>query len=174
VFWGVTCRDERCAAGNQFAGDAVRLLADRNVSTASNSLPTTQKLRSREAGDCHSTRECDRHFRQYVSRPCWWQSSDHNVHCSVSTSDFLPLRGGGGGGGRKKKRRVLLFCPKIFERDLWLSLRSLCRYVISGFIRGISEISALLGCYANGSYLPTFRDNLSVPSSRVKQSNVRN
>jgi hypothetical protein len=35
--------------------------------------------------------------------------------------------------------------------------------VISGFRRGVNEISALLGYYAasNGSLLPMFRDNLS-------------
>jgi hypothetical protein len=44
---------------------------------------------------------------------------------------------------------------------------------ISGFRRGVVEVFALLGyCAAYvGSYLPTFRDSLSVPSSRVKQSN---
>jgi hypothetical protein len=37
--------------------------------------------------------------------------------------------------------------------------------LISVFRRGINEIFALLGCYAAqiGSYLPTFRDNPSVP-----------
>jgi hypothetical protein len=42
--------------------------------------------------------------------------------------------------------------------------------VISGFRRGVNEIFALLGCNAayNGSQLPTFRDNLAVPSSAVK------
>ena len=44
--------------------------------------------------------------------------------------------------------------------------------VISSFRRGVNEILALLGCYTAliGSYLPMFRDNLSVPSSWVKQS----
>jgi hypothetical protein len=34
------------------------------------------------------------------------------------------------------------------------------------------EICALLGCYAasSGNYLPTFWDNVSVPSSKVKRS----
>ena len=34
------------------------------------------------------------------------------------------------------------------------------------------EVFAVLRCYAAyvGSYVPTFRDNLSAPSSRVKQS----
>jgi len=44
--------------------------------------------------------------------------------------------------------------------------------VISGFRCGINEICVLSGIYAalNGISLPTFRDNLSVPSSSVKQS----
>jgi hypothetical protein len=44
--------------------------------------------------------------------------------------------------------------------------------MISGFHRSINEICALLGFYAaqNRSFLAAFRDNLSVPSSRVKQS----
>ena len=39
--------------------------------------------------------------------------------------------------------------------------------VISGFRRGVNGICALLGFYAmyGGSFLPTFRDNLSVQSS---------
>jgi hypothetical protein len=43
---------------------------------------------------------------------------------------------------------------------------------ISGFRRDVDEICALLGCYAasNGDPLPTFRDNLSGASSRVKKS----
>jgi hypothetical protein len=44
--------------------------------------------------------------------------------------------------------------------------------VISDFRRDIHEICALLEYYAalNGSPVPTFRNNLSVPSSRVKKS----
>ena len=47
-----------------------------------------------------------------------------------------------------------------------------CLCVISGFHRDVVEIFALLGYYAalNGSSVLTFRDNLSVPSSRVKKS----
>jgi len=43
--------------------------------------------------------------------------------------------------------------------------------VISGFRLRANEIGAFLGFCAsqNGNLLPTFRDNLSVPSSRVKQ-----
>jgi hypothetical protein len=41
---------------------------------------------------------------------------------------------------------------------------------MSGFRRDVDEICGLLGYYAEsyGNYLPTFRDNVSVPYSRVK------
>jgi hypothetical protein len=44
--------------------------------------------------------------------------------------------------------------------------------VISGFRRDVNEICALLGYYAAlcGGYVATFRDKLSVPSSKVKKS----
>jgi hypothetical protein len=44
--------------------------------------------------------------------------------------------------------------------------------VISGFSRDADEICALLGYNAasRGNPLPTFRENVSVPSSRVKKS----
>jgi hypothetical protein len=44
--------------------------------------------------------------------------------------------------------------------------------VISGLRREVDENSALRGHYAAGSgnFLPTFRDNLSVPSSGVNNS----
>jgi hypothetical protein len=44
--------------------------------------------------------------------------------------------------------------------------------VISGFRRDADEICGLLGYNAASSDnpLPTFRDNVSVPSSRVKKS----
>jgi hypothetical protein len=43
--------------------------------------------------------------------------------------------------------------------------------IISGFRRYVDVICALLGCYAasSGNQLPTFRDNVSFPSSRVKK-----
>jgi hypothetical protein len=43
---------------------------------------------------------------------------------------------------------------------------------ISGVCCDVDEICALLGYYAalSASSVPTFRDNLSVPSSRVKKS----
>jgi len=42
--------------------------------------------------------------------------------------------------------------------------------VISGFRREVNGNGALLGYYAatSGNFLPTFRDNLSLPSSGVK------
>ena len=47
-------------------------------------------------------------------------------------------------------------------------------YVISGFLREVDEDCALLGCYAasSGNFLPTFRDNLSVPSSFLKEGPI--
>jgi hypothetical protein len=43
---------------------------------------------------------------------------------------------------------------------------------ISGFLRDVHEICALLGCYAasSGNSVPTFRDDVSVQSLRVKKS----
>jgi len=45
--------------------------------------------------------------------------------------------------------------------------------VISGFCHEVDENCALLDYYAvsNGNFLPTFRDNLSVPSSRSLRNN---
>jgi hypothetical protein len=45
--------------------------------------------------------------------------------------------------------------------------------MISGFCHDVDEICALLGCYAvsSGNPLPVFRNDLSVPSSRVRKSN---
>jgi len=42
--------------------------------------------------------------------------------------------------------------------------------MISDFWREVEEICTLLGCYTaySGNSLPTFRDNLLVPSSRVE------
>jgi hypothetical protein len=51
-----------------------------------------------------------------------------------------------------------------------IDYRRIC--VISGFRREVDENCALLGCYAagGGNSLATFRHNLSVPSSKVKDS----
>jgi len=42
--------------------------------------------------------------------------------------------------------------------------------MISGSRREVAENCALLGCYtaSSGNFLPTFRDNLSVPTSGFK------
>ena len=44
--------------------------------------------------------------------------------------------------------------------------------MFSGFCDGVTEVLSVLGCYASltGSELPTFRDNLSIPSSETKRS----
>jgi activator of 2-hydroxyglutaryl-CoA dehydratase len=48
---------------------------------------------------------------------------------------------------------------------------SVKRLVISDFRSGVNHTFVLLGCCAAliGSYLPTFRNNLSVPSSEANQ-----
>jgi hypothetical protein len=45
-------------------------------------------------------------------------------------------------------------------------------FVIPGFRRDVDEICALLGCYSASSVnpLPSFRDNISVPTSMVNKS----
>jgi hypothetical protein len=47
-----------------------------------------------------------------------------------------------------------------------------CACLISVFYHSVNEICAVLELYAaqNGSFVPTFRDNLSLPYSRVKHS----
>jgi hypothetical protein len=46
--------------------------------------------------------------------------------------------------------------------------------VISGFHRDVDDICSLLGYYTaqSGNSVLTFQDNLSIPSSRVKKSNL--
>jgi hypothetical protein len=58
---------------------------------------------------------------------------------------------------------------KIKIRNHIISRATKCT-LISGFPRDVDEICALLGYYAasGGNCLPTFRYNVSVPSSRVK------
>jgi hypothetical protein len=55
-----------------------------------------------------------------------------------------------------------------FKSDLIYKLKSKC--VNLGFRREVDENCALLSYYAasSGNFLPTFRDNLSATSSRVK------
>jgi len=52
---------------------------------------------------------------------------------------------------------------------IYIQIDNFCS--ISGSRRGVNEICALWEFYAahNGSLLPTFRDHLSVPYSRVMQ-----
>ena len=54
----------------------------------------------------------------------------------------------------------------------FVSHSAICRFVILGFRREIDENCALLGHYtaSSGNLLPTFRDKLSIPSSRVKKT----
>jgi len=66
--------------------------------------------------------------------------------------------------GRKMANfQLFFFC--------WVGLRTFQHPCISGFCRGVNEICALLGFYAaqSGSFLPTFQNNILVPSSKVKQ-----
>ena len=44
--------------------------------------------------------------------------------------------------------------------------------MVTGFHRDVDEIGVLLGCCTaySGNSAPTFRDNLAIPSSRVKKS----
>ena len=61
---------------------------------------------------------------------------------------------------------------KKHQRTNFYSLNSFksALYVIPGFGREVTEHCSLLGYYAasSGNFLPTFRDNLSVPYSRFK------
>jgi hypothetical protein len=59
-----------------------------------------------------------------------------------------------------------------FSRDSLLLCNS--GTVISGFRPDVGKICYPLGCYiaSSGSSVPTFRHNLSVPSSRVKKSSL--
>ena len=60
-----------------------------------------------------------------------------------------------------------------YDQVLYKTGYSVC--VISGFRRDVDEICVLLGYYAalSGNSVPTFRDNISVPSSRVKKSKTK-
>jgi hypothetical protein len=56
-------------------------------------------------------------------------------------------------------------CHSFWCKSNWVEIT-----LISGFRRDVDEICGLLGYYTAscGNCLPTFRDNTSVPSSRVK------
>jgi len=58
----------------------------------------------------------------------------------------------------------------IYKLITYLIVTPTC--VISGFRHEVAENCALLVCYAaiSGDFLPTFRDNLSVPFSRLKNT----
>jgi hypothetical protein len=66
-----------------------------------------------------------------------------------------------------KQLRSLPWIPKLWCVFSWRYLHR-----TSGFRRDVDEISTLLGYYAapTGNPLPTFRDNVSVPSSRISKS----
>jgi hypothetical protein len=57
-----------------------------------------------------------------------------------------------------------MYCPTQPENKQFFSA------LILGFCRDVDEICGLLGYYTAscGNYLPTLRENVSVPSSRVK------
>jgi hypothetical protein len=87
------------------------------------------------------------------------------LRCKCPVSHFLP--------GRAKD----LSAPRVYVRIVITVKLSLCFIehraffcVISDFRREVHENCALLGYYAtsSGNVLPTFRDNLSVASSGVK------
>jgi hypothetical protein len=67
---------------------------------------------------------------------------------------------------------VVATCSTAIGADIITMIYEYKTCVMSGFRRDVAEISVLLGYYVmlSGSFVPTFRDNLSVPSSRVKKS----
>jgi len=71
------------------------------------------------------------------------------------------------GGSSHPPRQMLGECLKTYT--ITTDAFHIC--IISGFRREVDENSALLGCYthtaSSGNYSPTFRDSLSVPTSRV-------
>jgi hypothetical protein len=71
-------------------------------------------------------------------------------------------------------KKVFSLC-KIFNIQFEVSTNFLLRTVISGFRREVDENCAVLGYHAasSGYYLPTFRDNVSVPSSRFKNQGFK-
>jgi hypothetical protein len=70
--------------------------------------------------------------------------------------------GKGGGGGVGSKTTLIL--------NLDTSWGLVVVSVISGFRRQVDDSCALHGYYADssGNFLPTFRDNRAVPSSKAK------
>ena len=77
---------------------------------------------------------------------------------------------------KKRNPKITPINSRIMQKETLFSIsRSTFTtkkpHVTSGVRRNVDEACALLGCYAayNGNSLPTFRDNLSVPSSKVKK-----
>jgi hypothetical protein len=75
---------------------------------------------------------------------------------------------------------VLMELPRVIVMEFSIhKLRVKGKYETSKFLdlrvrRDVDEICAVLGYHAasNGNPLPTFQDNVSVPSSRVKRSKM--
>jgi hypothetical protein len=59
---------------------------------------------------------------------------------------------------------------KYIRKALFWNIAKIFESLISGLRRDVDEICAVLGYYpaSCGNCLPTYRDNVSVPSSRVK------
>jgi hypothetical protein len=75
-------------------------------------------------------------------------------------------------GGQAKIAQIIFLPVLQFQPNSVTQPKPLTHlFVISGIRRAVNKICVLLGCYAaqNGSPLPTFRDNVSVPHS----SNLR-
>jgi hypothetical protein len=76
----------------------------------------------------------------------------------------------------KYEQRLTQTCTHIHKHGVHTlfmftyTLGTCCTCLISGFCRIVNENFALQGCYVSliGSYLPTFRDNVSVRSSRAE------
>ena len=67
-------------------------------------------------------------------------------------------------------RNLLFWCPSIYSNFCFVCFWN--HVVTTRVGESKSEIFVLLGCYVAyvGSWLQTFRDNVSAPSSRVKRS----
>jgi hypothetical protein len=65
---------------------------------------------------------------------------------------------------------IITFIPQNLNFICIIKVCTMYLFVISGFRRDADEICALLGYNASssGNLLPTFRDNVSVPSQRSR------
>jgi hypothetical protein len=101
-----------------------------------------------------------------VARDNWRKWTGSEV-CPFCSSDKVAYTLG-------RNEFMLVVYPMLPSRaqfkHLIQTLSNLC--VTSGFRRNVDDICALLGFYAvcSGNSVPKFRDNLSAPSSRVKNS----